>query len=205
MFRPNTYLIIVLAIALASCQSTQAPKPVEPQTTRIKIKETGQAKQKDESLKIIRIAIEQIKLNKPDIAENILKNYLKTNNDPRAQLNLALIYLKKQQLEPAHTLLTNIIKTEPDNSTALEHLAIIARQKGQFKKAKTLYLAALKQSNKPSIHLNLAILLDLYLNELEPALQHYQTYQASGKAEQQGIPLEQWIADLNVRIKRTKQ
>lgn len=201
MFRLNlTLTSIFISVALASCQSVQTPKTVE-------IKPTVTAKpieniKKDDGLKIINIAIELVKDNQIDIAKDILKRYLEEHDDDRAKLNLALIYFKTEQFNLAKDLLGSIQLTDSNKSIVLAHLAIIARQEGQFKTAKTLYLQALEESDKPSIHLNYAILLDLYLNELNEALEHYTIYQSSGLAEQNAIPLDKWIADLNRRIKR---
>jgi len=203
MFRLNLkFTSIFFTAALASCQSVQVPKVVDIKPAVVT--EKVQIVKKDEGLRIINIAIELLKENQIDNAKNILSRYLKEHDDDRAKLNLALIYFKTQQFNLAKDLLLSIQQNDGDNSIVLAHLAIIARQQGQFKKAKNLYLQALEESDEPSIHLNYAILLDLYLNELNDALEHYSIYQISGLAEQNGIPLEKWIADLNLRIKRNK-
>jgi len=204
MYHPNLKLCsIFLSVALASCQSVQAPKSVdiEPAVIKADIKEDAK---KDDGLRVINIAIELVKDNQLDNAINILSRYLEANDDNRAKLNLALIYFKTEQYDLAKDLLQAIQQTDSNNSIVLAHLAIIARQEGNFKTSKTLYLQALEDSDKASIHLNYAILLDLYLNELNEALKHYTIYQDSGLAEQNAIPLDKWIADLNRRIKRNK-
>ncbi len=204
MYRLNIkYALICLCGVLASCQTAQIPKVIETQPVSVKLDIQKKSKVGN-GLRVINIAIEQVKNNKLDIAEKILKSYLEKNNDERAQLNLALIYVKTNKNQQAKQLLKSVLATDSNNSVALEHLAIIARREGQFKKSKSLYLKALENSNRPSIHLNLAILLDLYLNELETALEHYKDYQSSENAEQDGIELDKWIADLNLRITRSK-
>jgi len=204
MLHPNLKQILtVLSVALiASCQSVQAPKvePVKP--TINKQPKTIIQPKKDEGLAVINTAIELIKTDNPEKAEAILVGYLKNNNDNRAKLNLALIYMQKKQFNEAKKLFISIREIDESNPIVVEHLAIIAREQGRFKQAKELYIKALKYSDKPSIHLNYAILLDLYLNELNLALKHYTKYQSSGLAIQDNIKIDKWIADLKIRIKR---
>lgn len=204
MSRLNFYSFSLCScVAIASCQSVQEPIPKVTQPVTVKSK-TEQPKI-DEGLKAINIAIEQVKNNDYESAQNILEVFLAKQDDQRVQINLALIYMRTNQVEKAKHLLNTVQTIDNTNATVLEHLAIIARQEGKFKKAKALYIDALDNSDTPSIHLNYAILLDLYLNELEPALKHYEIYQSADLSKQDGIELGKWIADLKVRIERSKK
>jgi len=192
-----------LCVALASCQSVQAPKPVTIKPIIVKTVKPVSVKI-DKGLNVINSAIELVKSKQLNNAQLVLKGYLEGHDDNRARLNLALIYFKTKQFILAKGLLQTIQQSDRHNSIVLEHLAIIARHEGQFKKAKRLYLQALENSDRPSIHLNYAILLDLYLNQLDEALKHYTLYQETGLAANKDIPLDKWIADLNRRIKRNQ-
>ena len=163
---------LCLCLALASCQSVQVPKPEtnKPLANKPIIKDEPKI---DQGLKIINIAVKLIKDGDLETAKDILEKYLTNNTDIRATINLALIYMKTNQLAKAKELFTSIHNADKSDSIALEHLAIISRQNGEFKKAKNYYQQALETSDRPSIHLNYAILLDLYLNELNTALTHY--------------------------------
>ncbi len=201
MFHLKTKLgIICCCITLfASCQSVQKPDITIKPTTKTTVKEEPKT---DNVLAILKIAIEDVNNNDLDSAQEILEVYLAEYDDNRAKINLALIYMKKGEPQLAKELFTSVQELDANNAIALEHLAIIARQEGQFQHAKSLYLKALKSSDKPSIHLNYAILLDLYLNKLTAALKHYEIYQRADLAQQDNIELDKWIADLTIRIKR---
>lgn len=156
----------------------------------------------DESLITLNKAIEHIKNNELELAEDMLKVSLLNHDDSRVKINLALIYMKMNKTQLAKELFISVQNIDANNPVVLEHLAIIARQEGRFQHSKALYLQALNISNKPSIHLNYAILLDLYLNQLKAALLHYEIYQSTGVAQSDDIELDKWIADLNIRIER---
>ena len=79
---------------------------------------------------------------------------------------------------------------------------LLEREFGEkFEEARDNYEKALKiDPNYAYAHLNYGILLDLYLGELDNALDHYQTYQKLAPEEDKEV--EKWIVDLERRIKR---
>lgn len=205
MLRLNyLFKLIILSVLLASCQTVQQPVKPEPVTETITIETKPEPKQ-DTALLAVNFAIEEINNNNLNSAQAILADYLKEDSDPRVELNLALIYIQQEQYKPAKTLLNKLKPNDDYQATVLEQLAIIARHEGQFKHAKLLYEQALNTSEKPSTLLNYAILLDLYLNDLIPALKHYELYQESIPQDQTDIPIDKWIADIKARIERSKK
>jgi len=94
-----------------------------------------------------------------------------------------------------------IIHFRPESAVSLNHLGIIYRGKGKFEEARVSYEKALKiDPDYAYAHLNYGILLDLYLGELDNALDHYQTFQKLAPEEDKEV--EKWIVDLERRIKR---
>ena len=77
------------------------------------------------------------------------------------------------------------------------------RQRGQFAQARKAYEKALGiNAAYASAHLNLGILNDLYLQNLDTALQHYQRYQVlTGDSDKQ---VAKWIIDLERRVQASK-
>ena len=73
------------------------------------------------------------------------------------------------------------------------------RAGGRFAEARADYEQALKLDPLfADVHLNLAILLDLYLGLPQAALQHYERYQEIVGGEDKQVKL--WITDLKQRL-----
>ena len=113
--------------------------------------------------------------------------------------NLGLLYLKQEKLTEAEHAFMQAITIHPADAIAYNHLGVVLRQRGQFDQARQAYENALRiNASYASAHLNLGILNDIYLQNLETALQHYQRYQnLTGDADQQ---VAKWIVDLERRV-----
>ncbi|UCE89659.1 MAG: tetratricopeptide repeat protein, partial [Pseudomonadota bacterium] len=86
----------------------------------------------------------------------------------------------------------------PDNAAAYNHLGIVHRQRGDFKKAQDAYRQALKiEPDYALAHRNLGILYDLYMGDLSRALKHYERYQALTGGDDRQV--DKWIVDLKRR------
>ena len=118
--------------------------------------------------------------------------------------NLGLQQLKLKDREAAEVSLKKSIEMSPDNSVSYQHLGVIARLNGDFDLALTMYKKALELNSDYAIaHLNLGILLDLYLYDLEPALEHYEKYQVL--LEKKDAVVSKWIVDIKRRIAKNKK
>jgi Flp pilus assembly protein TadD len=113
--------------------------------------------------------------------------------------NLGLLYLKQEKLAEAEQAFKQAITINPADAIAYNHLGVVLRQRGQFDQARQAYENALRiNAGYARAHLNLGILNDIYLQNLETALQHYQRYQAlTGDADKQ---VAKWIVDLERRV-----
>lgn len=119
---------------------------------------------------------------------------------PRA--NLALIELRLGHLEVAEQIMQELITQQPQ-AAYYNQLGVIQRQRGKFAAARASYEKALElDETLARAHLNLAILCELYLQELPTALQHYHRYQALS-TEGEHRQLASWIGDLERRLQVT--
>lgn len=114
-------------------------------------------------------------------------------------VNLAVAYQHLDRTSEAETALRRALEAKPDLAQAHTELAIIYRRSGQFAEAREHYSIALKsEPNYAPAHLNMGILCDLYLQELECALTHYERYQELVSQEDEQV--SRWIVDLQKRL-----
>lgn len=109
-------------------------------------------------------------------------------------IDLGIAYGRTGQLERAAEALETASLLSPGHPIAHNELGIIYRQAGRFADARTEYEKAL--AVYPEFHFarrNLAVLCDLYLADIECALQNYQMYLDSVREDAE---VEIWIADL---------
>jgi tetratricopeptide (TPR) repeat protein len=86
----------------------------------------------------------------------------------------------------------------PDHPVACNQYGLLFRKSGRFDDARKIYEQGLAQFPDYSpLHRNLGILCDLYLNELETALQQYEIYSQAVPEDDQ---VKLWIADLRARL-----
>ena len=147
-------------------------------------------------------AIEAMKSGNITLAKNILSNLTQSYPDLAGpHVNLGIIHFRADEIDKAEDSFNRALKINPDSAVSLNHLGIIYRGKGKFAEARSNYERALElEPNYAYAHLNYGILLDLYLGELDDALEEYQTYQELTPEEDKEV--SKWIVDLQRRIKR---
>jgi Flp pilus assembly protein TadD len=119
---------------------------------------------------------------------------------PRLFTNLGLAHLRLQQYELAESAFRQAIARDSDDAVAYNHLGILERRKGEFDNALHAYQRAIEIDAKYArAHLNLGILFDLYLQDLEKALQQYRLYQTLTNDESEQVA--GWIIDIERRLK----
>lgn len=126
--------------------------------------------------------------------------YKKYPNFAGPQLNIGLMYLKKNKLTKAENAFKLAIKSNADNAISYNLLGVAYRRNGKFNEAKEAYLQAITKDEKyAKAHLNLGILYDIYLNDLKRAVHHYEQYQKFAQAADNKVA--KWIVDLKRRTK----
>ena len=120
-----------------------------------------------------------------------------TTPSTSAYIDLAIAYGRVGDLERAEASLERALELNPRHPVAHNELGILYRKKGRFQEARQSYEKAL--ALYPEFHFarrNLAILCDLYLWDVDCALEQYEKYtQAVPEDEEAG----RWLADLRTR------
>jgi Flp pilus assembly protein TadD len=113
------------------------------------------------------------------------------------RIDLGIAYHRLGDLEAAERHLLLAVQANPNHPTAHNELGIIYRKTGRFAAARDSYLAALAVF--PGYHYarrNLGILCELYLGDLDCALENYQAYMTAVANDDE---TSMWISDLRYR------
>jgi len=112
--------------------------------------------------------------------------------------NLGLLYRRVGRNTESIAALERAIEINPRRAVYYNELGIVYRQEGKFDLARRNYRKAIETDNQYApAHLNLAILLDLYLQEPKEALPYYQRYRDLVPTE--AATVKKWIIDLERR------
>jgi tetratricopeptide (TPR) repeat protein len=115
-----------------------------------------------------------------------------------AHANLGLILRNAGKHDESIAALEQAVKVSPKQPVFHNQLAISYRHKGQFQKARNAYEQALALDDAyADAHLNLGVLLDLYLADPSLALVHYERYIALSPNGDAAVG--KWVADLRNR------
>lgn len=114
-------------------------------------------------------------------------------------INLAIAYRHLDNLEQAETHLKTALGLVPGHPAACNEYGMLYRKTGHFEEARAMYEKALDRFPEYyPVHRNLGILCDLYLDDLECALEHYEIY---GRARPEEKKVQLWIVDLRNRLR----
>lgn len=115
-------------------------------------------------------------------------------------INLGIALREAGEFEKAEDALVRALEANPRHPVAHNELGIVYRRLGKFQEARASYESALEY--QPSFHYarkNLAIICDLFLGDLDCALENYEIYHAADPADEN---VSIWIADLRQRAGR---
>ena len=91
--------------------------------------------------------------------------------------NLAIIALKENNPDDAFKLVTIAVQKNPKLAQALNLLGYLEQQKGDVSSAVKHYKQAIENYENYAIaHYNIALLYDVYLQDIDKAIPHYEKY-----------------------------
>jgi cellulose synthase operon protein C len=109
----------------------------------------------------------------------------------------AIVAQRAGKAAEAEVTLRQVLERDPGNAPAWSELGIVLRQSGRFKDARDAYQRAItSDASYAAAHRNLAVLLDLYLNEPAAALAEFEKYRELNGEDK---PVNGWIAELRTR------
>ncbi len=191
---------IGIFILLAGCQSVPKQQAVEVDTSATAADETQSVSETSPADDLYQLAMWSVKADKLDDAIKHFRDLILLQPDyPKAYTNLGLALLQKNDWEAARETFISAIESDDKDAIALNHLAIVEREQGNFQQARNYYQQAIDADPEyANAYLNLGILLDIYLQDLKGALKLYETYQ--DKTDNSNKDIEKWVIDVQRRI-----
>lgn len=172
-----TKFILLAFIAMFSACTSESVKDTAADSSSQTMKATSQSITKYDREKY-RSAITALNNNELSKAQRIFNEFIR--NKPElagAYSNLALVYYKKNEFNKSFKLVSKALELNPKQAQALNLRAQIYILEGKIHKAKADYLLAVKIKPKYiNAQYNLALLYDIYLQEIELAIKHYNIY-----------------------------
>lgn len=201
MSRSMLYTRVAATVAyllLAACASQQAPTDTPSQQ---KIDKAIQSTSSSDIQKY-RQAISLLSAGELEKAKLALIEF----TEDRPQLagpwaNLGLIYIKQNRPEEAERYLDKAIERNPELAQAYNLKAYIEKSKGNILKSVELYKKAVSLKDNYAIaHYNLALLYDIYIQDIPKAVAHYQKYISLIKKKDKQTA--DWLEQLRASMKK---
>ena len=195
-------LLIVIGLLLTACATTtEKPRP----TSRVDVQEnvgftiTEASPVPDRARMDYSQAIAQLEDGNHAQGIALLTQVAEAAPDAAApRIDLGIAENEAGNLEAAEKHLRKALELSPDHPVAYNELGIVYRKTGRFQEARRAYEMAL--SIFPGYHYarrNLGVLCDLYLGDLECALDAYNAYMATVPADPETT---MWVADIRNRL-----
>ncbi|HEY3486539.1 MAG TPA: tetratricopeptide repeat protein [Gammaproteobacteria bacterium] len=126
----------------------------------------------------------------------------KNDQLPGVQVNLAIANMHmgtdKEYYDKAEKALLRAIEIDSREAVTYNQLGLVYRRTGRFEESKKAYRQAISLDSDYSMpHLNMAILCDIYLQDLKCAIDYFEKYKLL--VPQQAQQTESWLADLRRR------
>ncbi len=188
----SRYLITLSITALSAC--VPIPEKQSESIAQTGVVETIAVSPADrEKYKIGLIALSN---NDASKAERIFNDLLEDQPELAGPYtNLALIQFKKNNYALALELVNKALQRNSEQAQAYQLRAQIFVTKGRINDAKKDYIKAIEL--KPgyiNAHYNLALLYDIYLQEITLAIKHYETYLSLSKKPDEAT--QEWVNHL---------
>lgn len=171
--------LVTLLLLISGCSSQQAPEPqvIKPATP---VAETAPSTKPAPKIDptLYQLGLDALAVNDLSGARKNFQQFIQRYPQlPGAYLNLALIDYRQENYEQAEKLLEIALSLNPEQAVAFHIRGLIDQQQGRIKQARDNYLRAIELNpDYMNAHYNLALLYDIYLQEIALAIQHYNQY-----------------------------
>ena len=195
-YRVKNLLILLLAGVLAACATNKSKQDVVIDTDDIAIyEEYGIDTDLTEKFNQ---AVSLIKAKKfKDAIDLLLVVTSKTNKHSAPYINLAIAYSETGNVEEAEKILLKALKINPNHPVTNNEIGMLYRKTGRFADAKQAYENVIKRYPQfLPVRKNLGILCDLFMGDLDCAIEHYEAYLKLNPEEKK---VQIWLADLKRR------
>ena len=200
--RDMKIILLAMSASLVAACATTAP---EPPPSRVQVQEevgftiTEEARIGGDVRAEYEMALSYLQQGRDDEGIILLQRVAEAAPELSApRIDLGVAQHRAGDLEAAEKNLLLALESNSEQPVAHNELGIIYRKTGRFDEARKSYESAL--AVYPGFHFarrNLAVLCDLYLADLECALQNYEAYMKTVPSDEEA---SMWIADLRYRL-----
>ena len=201
---PGKLILGAAALSICACATTKSTEPAAP---RVEVQQevgftiTEEARISGSTRADYEEALLYLEQGRHEEGIALLEKVVETAPDLTApRVDLGIAYHRAGELEAAERVLRLVVESNPEQAVAHNELGIVYRKTGRFTEARQSYEAALRVY--PGFHYarrNLAILCDLYLADLECALENYEAYMSTVPNDKEA---EMWISDIRYRLEQ---
>lgn len=196
LYFPRLILLLAISILLSAC-ATVSKSPFS--TSQI-IKKSVSISEKD-SLAYVQAVADLEKGNAKVAAISLGKIAEKNPGYLDVWVNLAIANYTVKNIADAQRAIEHADKLQPASADINNIKGLICVESGQYKNAEKNYLNALKLDSKnPNVHYNIALLYDLYYQNIAKAIPYYESYLLL--AGQKDEETEAWVQELKQTLKR---
>ena len=188
--------ILLLAVMLVACATTSTSRNVTFETDDIVISEEYGVD--PEITEKFNQAVKYItNKNYKDAIELLLEVTSKTEKHSAPYINLGIAYSEIGKIEEAENILLKALKINPGHPVTNNEIGLVYRKTGRFSDAKRTYQNVIKiYPHFLPARKNLGILCDLFMKDLECAIEQYEAF-LKIKPNEKNIKI--WLADLKRR------
>lgn len=196
-----TKFLPLLLLVLTGCTAVSTHEPIS--TKPAGTDSLGSSADKETDL--YRQAITALNNSQLEQAESGLKMITKTRPEFAGPwVNLALIDLKKNNLDSAMKNIAKALERNPKMPQAFNLLGFVEMSRGNINKAADDYRQAIALKEDYAIaHYNYALLNDIYLQDIKVAVEHYKRYLEL--TDYQDKKTADWAIELEKNLTRTSQ
>jgi tetratricopeptide (TPR) repeat protein len=192
MYYIKIYVAIILLTTITACSNQGVKTKTAPSKE--------ESKSSAQELTLYKEAIIALNNDELDKAETLFIRMSELQpNIAGSWANLALIKIKQGELKQASAFANTALTKNPNMPQALNLSGYLAQQRGEINQAKSYYLQAITYKEDYALaHYNLALLFDIYFQDIAKAIEHYQWYLAY--SEQKDEATENWLEGLKATM-----